>query len=92
MAADKDIDTVLAQLPREAVYYWTKASVRRAMDEHQVSELANRHQLQGQLYPSVATAYQAALAAASSEDFVYVGGSCFVVADLLTSLQEQKGE
>lgn len=92
MAADKDIDTVLAQLPREAVYYWTKASVRRAMDEHQVSELANRHQLQGQLYPSVAAAYQAALGVASSEDFVYVGGSCFVVADLLTFLQKQKGE
>lgn len=87
MAADKDVEAVLSMLPRRAHYYWTQATVRRAMDERQVSELASKSGLAGQLFPTVGDAYQAAVLAASADDFVYVGGSSFVVADLLAHLQ-----
>lgn len=86
MAADKDIDSVLSTLPREAKYYWTRASVHRAMSSEEVLTLASLHGLHGEAYDSVAAAYAAALASATLEDFIYVGGSSFVVADLLAIL------
>lgn len=93
MAADKDVDAVISQLPSEASYYWTHASVRRAMDENDVCAIAARHNLGGASYHTVAEAYQAALAAAKPNDFIYVGGSSFVVADLLTNcFPPQKAE
>ncbi len=87
MAADKDVDHVMAMLPPGATYYWTRASVRRALDEGSVKELAQKHGLQGEAYPNVPAAYQAAKANAAADDFIYVGGSSFVVADLLSYLQ-----
>lgn len=84
MAADKDVNAVIALLPHEAVYYWTHASVRRAMDEHDISAIATRHSLRGKCFHTVPAACQAALAAASPDDLIYVGGSSFVVADLLS--------
>ena len=47
------------------------------------------HGLHGTLHPSVAEAYRAALADAAPDDFIFVGGSSYVVADLLASLQEK---
>lgn len=85
MAADKDIDSVMNELPHEASFYWTHASVRRALDEHSVAEIAQRHGLPaGPFYHTVAEAYQAARAAAGADDLIFVGGSSFVVADLLS--------
>ncbi len=90
MAADKDVDCVLSMLPRKARFYWTRASVNRAMEPTCVKELAAKHGLTGDAYPDVPAAYEAAKANASVDDFIYIGGSCFVVADLLAYLQ--KGE
>ena len=87
VAGDKDVTSILSLLPHDAVYYWTKASVRRAMDENQLLKLAHQKGLSGTAYPSVAVAYQHALSSASPNDFIYVGGSCFIVADLLTHLK-----
>lgn len=83
MAADKDIRHVLALLPAQAVYYWATASVRRAMDADLIRTAAESFHLAGNAYPTVAQAFQTALAQASPEDMVFVGGSNFVVADLL---------
>ena len=84
MVNDKDITGVLAMLPKKATYYFTKASVNRALDEHEVQRLATVAGLQGDTYPSVADAIKAAKAAATPEDFIFVGGSTFIVADLLS--------
>lgn len=81
MAADKDVDSVLSLLPNNAEYYWTQASVRRAMPSETLQNLAARHGLNGKPYPDVRTAYLAARAASQPDDFIFVGGSCFVVAD-----------
>ncbi len=87
MVNDKDINGVLALLPKDATYYFTQASVQRALPAEDIRRLAERHGLSGQCYPTVAEAYQTALAEADSDDFIYIGGSSFVVADLLTYLK-----
>lgn len=88
MAGDKDVDTVLSLLPASASYYFTQASVRRAMPAEELRRLAVRHGLKGGAYDDVPSAYKAALAAAAPEGMVYVGGSSFVVADLLAWWRE----
>lgn len=87
MVNDKDISGVLAMLPKEAIYYFTKANVSRALPETEVQRLAKEAGLKGNTYPSVDEAVQAAKEAADSEDFIFVGGSTFIVADLLQNLQ-----
>ena len=86
MVDDKDIDTVLAMLPKHASYYFTQASTHRAIPAERVAELARHHQLNGNTYPTVAQAFQAAFADAHPDDFIFVGGSSYVVADLLSDI------
>ena len=88
MVNDKEIDAVLAIMPKEATYYFTQASIRRALPCEQMKEKAAAYGLKGDSYPDVATALQAAKAEAKSDDFIFIGGSCFIVADLLQSLQK----
>lgn len=90
MVNDKDINGVLSMLPKDATYYFTQASVNRALDYEEVKRLAATHELFGNAYPTVIEAYQQALSDADEDDFIYVGGSSFVVADLLTSLKNEK--
>lgn len=85
MVNDKDIRGVLALLPRDADYYFTKASVKRALPEAELARLANAAGLQGECYPDVPTAVRAAQEKSLPEDFIFVGGSSFIVADLLAS-------
>lgn len=84
MAEDKDIDAVLQKLPQKARYYFTQASVKRAMPAERLSAMAAQHSLHGETYPTVQAAKAAALAAAGRDDMIFVGGSCFVVADYLS--------
>ena len=88
MVNDKDISGVLAMLPKNATYYFCQASVKRALPHDEMRKQAAAAGLEGESYPTVLEAYQAALAHAHKDDFIYVGGSSFVVADLLTSLQQ----
>lgn len=83
MVNDKDIRGVLALLPQEAVYYFTKASVKRALPEEELARLAREAGLYGACYPDVPTAVRAAQEKSLPEDFIFVGGSSFIVADLL---------
>lgn len=85
MVNDKDIRGVLALLPRDADYYFTKASVKRALPEAELARLANAVGLQGECYPDVPTAVRAAQEKSLPKDFIFVGGSSFIVADLLAS-------
>ena len=84
MVNDKDIDGVLALMPKEADYYFTQASIPRALPAETFAEKARAHGLQGTSYPTVRAALQAALAEASPEDMLFIGGSTFVVADALS--------
>ena len=85
MVNDKDINGVLALLPRNATYYFTRASVKRALPEQELAALARQAGLAGNCYPDVPAAVRAAQKESLPEDFIFVGGSNFIVADLLAN-------
>lgn len=86
MVDDKDIDGVMELLPRDAVYYFTRPSSERALPERVVKAKGERHGLRGECFGTVDEAYRKALDDAAPSDFVFVGGSSYIVSDLLTSL------
>jgi len=83
MVNDKDISGVLRVLPKDAIYYFTKASIPRALDENQLMKMAAYFDLHGRSYPSVAQALAAARYQAGADDLIFIGGSTFVVAEVL---------
>lgn len=84
MVNDKDISGVLSLLPKDAYYYFTQASVKRALPADEMAQKAYAANLQGGYYDNVQTALEAAKAKADKDDLIFVGGSSFIVADLLT--------
>ena len=86
MVDDKDVDTVLGMLPTHARYYFTQAQSKRALPVEKIMEKASQHNLHGEGFTHVRDAYLAAKAEASPADFIFVGGSSYLVADFLTSL------
>ena len=80
---DKDLGSVLPLFPRDARYYFTRASVPRALDEKLLKADAEGYGLIGCAYTSVYEAVEAARAAAGPRDMIFIGGSTFVVADAL---------
>lgn len=87
MVSDKDVNTVLSLLPKDAAYYFTQATVKRAMPAEELADIASKHQLHGNKFADVETAYLTAKANAADEDLIFIGGSTFIVADLLRSIQ-----
>ncbi len=85
MVNDKDITHVVALLPKNARYYFTQASVNRALPAEKLMHITTNFNLKGATFASVTAAHQAAINNASPEDVIFIGGSTFVVADLLTS-------
>ncbi len=83
MVDDKDINTVMDMLPKNAVYYFTRATSHRAISEDEVMRIGKEHGLRGRKFPNVAKAYKAAMQDASTEDFIFIGGSSYIVADFL---------
>jgi dihydrofolate synthase/folylpolyglutamate synthase len=81
--SDKDLSSVLPLFPSDATFYFTRASVPRALDERLLMAEAVKYGLAGDSYPSVAEALSAARAAALPDDMIFIGGSTFVVADAL---------
>ena len=86
MVNDKDIEGVLSIIPKDATYYFCQASVKRAMPSQQLKTLAEAHELKGNTFANVLDAYNSARQNASQNDFIYIGGSSFIVADLIASL------
>ena len=88
MVDDKDVVHVLQllkeKLENRVKYYWTQPSTKRAIPVEKLSELALKLGLHGETYLSVKESYNAALKNAEKDDFVFVGGSSYVVADLLS--------
>ena len=90
MVNDKDVESVLQLLPKEASYYFCQASVKRSLGCDEVASLAQCHGLCGKVYPTVSEAFEAAKADASTDDFIFVGGSTYVVADLFQHLHKSE--
>lgn len=83
MVNDKDADGILKLLPRDATYYFCKANIPRGLDAAELKKKATRYGLKGKVYSSVPDAYQAALSASCPDDLVFVGGSTFIVAEVI---------
>lgn len=83
MVNDKDHEAVLDILPKKASYYFTKASIPRSLNENTLQEMAQKHGLNGKTYHSVDKALEAAKKNASDNDLIFIGGSTFIVADIL---------
>jgi dihydrofolate synthase/folylpolyglutamate synthase len=86
MVNDKDVNTVLSMLPKDAVYYFTQASVKRAMPAKEFAQIARKHDLRGRCFENVASAYNAAKKKAGKNDVIFIGGSTFIVADMLNNI------
>ena len=83
MVNDKDAGKALEILPRDAIYYFTRAGIPRALDEMTLANLAREKGLQGQAYSTVKGAFLSAKENAGEEDVLFIGGSTFVVAEVL---------
>lgn len=80
---DKDLDEILPLFPKSAKYYFCKPEIPRGLDAQILKDAASKFELIGKVYDSVSIAYKKALEKAASNDFIYVGGSTFVVAEIL---------
>jgi dihydrofolate synthase/folylpolyglutamate synthase len=80
---DKSIAKILSMLPKDAIYYFTKANIPRALNENILAEQAKEFGLKGKTFDNVADAYAAALGYASQNDMIFIGGSTFVVAEVV---------
>jgi dihydrofolate synthase/folylpolyglutamate synthase len=83
MVNDKDIHTMLSLLPTQAVYYFCNADIPRALPAEELQSKASQCQLQGKAYGSVANALGNAKKDADNDDLIFVGGSTFVVAEVV---------
>lgn len=86
MAEDKDVYSVMSLLPKDATYFFTKAASKRAMPETSLKVFGDQLGLNGDCYHTVEQAYRAAMAGARSDDFIFVGGSTYVVAEVMKVL------
>ncbi|MCZ2459275.1 MAG: bifunctional folylpolyglutamate synthase/dihydrofolate synthase [Chitinophagales bacterium] len=82
MVKDKEVEKVISLLPREADYYFTKAHIPRALPEDQLALKAKAIELQGETFPDVNIALQAALAKAHKDDLILICGSVFLVGEV----------
>ncbi len=80
---DKAFNKILALFPQEAIYYFAKADIPRGLDAEMLKEQAAEFGLKGESYSSVQNALVAAKNAATENDLIYVGGSTFVVAEVI---------
>jgi len=80
---DKDISSMLSLLPKVATYYFCRPDIPRGLDASQLAAQGASQCLKGRRYPSVIQGYSAAISSAQPDDLIYVGGSMFVVAEVL---------
>lgn len=86
MVSDKDIEHIIPLLPKEALFYVCQANIERAIPAADLAAMLSQHGLSCKICGNVLDAFQTAEADASPEDIIFVGGSCFVVGNLLENL------
>lgn len=89
MVDDKDVETVMSILPPKAIYYFTQATTHRAIPKEKILSLGKKHHLIGDMTDTVSQAFMKAIKDANADDFIFVGGSSYIVADLLEFLQNR---
>lgn len=80
---DKDLNSILPFFPKKAIYYFCKPNLSRGLDANLLQSKASDFGLVGKVYNSVSEAYEQAQSSADKDDFIYIGGSTFVVAEVV---------
>ncbi|WP_282044167.1 bifunctional folylpolyglutamate synthase/dihydrofolate synthase [Winogradskyella flava] len=80
---DKDLDTVIPLLPQKAKYYFCKPNVQRGLEAKHLQKKCLQYNIEGEVYNSVKEALEIAKSVASEQDVIFVGGSTFVVAEII---------
>lgn len=80
---DKDLSSIIDLLPKQATYYFCKPNISRGLDVENLKAFFNENNLIGESYNSVNEAYRSALDNADKDDFIFIGGSTFVVAEII---------
>ena len=80
---DKDLDSILPLFPKSAKYYFCKPNVPRGLEAEILKQKASHFSLFGEVFNSVSEAYGEAVNSAKDSDFIYIGGSTFVVAEIV---------
>lgn len=80
---DKDLDEILPLFPKKATYYFCRPSIPRGLDAEILAKKAKKYDLKGMVYGSVNEAYKAVNEEASKTDLIFIGGSNFIVAEVL---------
>ena len=83
MVSDKKIDSIINLFPKNAKYYFSKPNIPRGMEAEVLKDKFSDFGRKGMVYATVSKAYEAALSKASDDDVVYIGGSTFVVAEII---------
>ena len=83
MVNDKDLSEILPLFPKKAIYYFCKPDIPRGLNATILQNEAAKYDLNGAVFNSVSKAYRNALKNAGQNDFIYIGGSTFVVAEIL---------
>lgn len=84
MVNDKDIKTVMEMLPNDAVFYFTKAKTKRSINEEDIARIGKSLNLESETFTDVKSAYNKAMDDADKDDFIFIGGSSYIVSDFLT--------
>ncbi len=80
---DKDLDSILPLFPKKAIYYFSKPKIQRGLEAKILKEKAALYNLKGNTYNSISIAYKNAIANSEAKDLIYIGGSTFVVAEII---------
>ena len=83
VVSDKKLETILPMFPKKALYYFCKPNISRGMDENFLKEKASEYELIGESFSSVNQAYKKSLEKIKEKDILYIGGSTFVVAEII---------
>jgi len=83
VVSDKDLDSVLPLFPKNALYYFGKPDVPRGLDAVELQQKAKQYKLEGKKFEKISAAFEAAKTAANTEDLIFIGGSTFVVAEII---------
>ncbi len=85
---DKNIDKAISLFPKNAIYYFTQASIPRAICSAELKEICRKYDLIGNAFPNISSAFCAAKQNANSKDLIFIGGSTFVVGDFLKEIKD----